>query len=52
MKTSLYPIYISYHINGVHVLTVKSAESGDRVQCSFLSDRSLLKKSLHSSERK
>ena len=33
-----------YHVNGVHVfLTVKSAVSGDRVQCSFLSDRSLSK---------
>ena len=30
-------------MNGVRVLTVKSAVSGDRVQCSFLSDRSLSK---------
>ena len=30
-------------MNGVRVLTVKSAASGDRVQCSDLSDRSLLK---------
>ena len=34
-------------MNGVRVLTVKSAASGDRVQRSFLSDRSLSK---HSSE--
>ena len=26
-------------MNGMRVLTVKSAVSGDRVQCSFLSDR-------------
>ena len=32
-----------YHMNGVRVLTVKSAMSGDRVQCSFFSDRSLSK---------
>ena len=30
-------------MNGMRVLTVKSAVSGDRVQCSFLSDRSLSK---------
>ena len=30
-------------MNGVRVLTVKSTVSGDRVQCSFLSDRSLSK---------
>ena len=30
-------------MNGVRVLTVKSAASGDRVQCSDLSDWSLLK---------
>ena len=30
-------------MNSVHVLTVNSAVSGDRVQCSFLSDRSLSK---------
>ena len=36
-------IYISYHMNSVRVLTVKSAASEDRVQCSFLSDRSLSK---------
>ena len=30
-------------MNGVRVLTVNSAVSGDRVQCSFLSDRSLSK---------
>ena len=28
-------------MNGVLFLSVKSAESGDRAQCSFLSDRSL-----------
>ena len=28
-------------MNSVRVLTVKSAASDDRVQCSFLSDRSL-----------
>ena len=37
----IYQLYISYHMNGMRVLTVKSAVSGDRVQCSFLSDRSL-----------
>ena len=37
-----------YHMNSVRVLTVKSAASGDRVQCSFLSDRSLSK---HHSDR-
>ena len=37
----IYQLYISYHMNGMRVLTVKSGESGDRVQCSFLSDRSL-----------
>ena len=36
-----------YHMNDGRVLTVKSAASGDRVQLSFLSDRSLSK---HSSE--
>ena len=36
-------IYISYHMNSVRVLTVKSAASEDRVQRSFLSDRSLSK---------
>ena len=36
-------IYISYHMNGMRVLSVKSAVSGDWVQCSFLSDRSLSK---------
>ena len=30
-------------MNGVRVLTVKSTVSGDRVQCSFLGDRSLSK---------
>ena len=30
-------------MNSVRVLSVKSAVSGDRVQCSFLTDRSLLK---------
>ena len=30
-------------MNGAHILSVKSAASGDRVQCSDLSDRSLLK---------
>ena len=30
-------------MNGMRVLSVKSAVSGDRVQCSFLSDRSLSK---------
>ena len=30
-------------MNGMRVLTVKSTVSGDRVQCSFLSDRSLSK---------
>ena len=30
-------------MNGAHILTVKSAASGDRVQCSDLSDWSLLK---------
>ena len=29
------------YVNGVGVLIVKSAASGGRVQCSFLSDRSL-----------
>ena len=33
-------------MNGVRVLTVKSAASGDRVQCSDLSDWSLLKISI------
>ena len=37
----IYQIYISYHMNGMRVLTVKSAASDDRVQRSFLSDRSL-----------
>ena len=37
----IYILYISYHMNSVRVLTVKSAASEDRVQCSFLSDRSL-----------
>ena len=37
----IYQLYISYHMNSVRVLTVKSAASEDRVQCSFLSDRSL-----------
>ena len=48
IKTSLYPIYIyiyqlyiSYHMNSVRVLSVKSAVSENRVQYSFLSDRSL-----------
>ena len=45
-QTSLYPIYIyqlyiSYHMNGMRVLSVKSAVSENRVQYSFLSDRSL-----------
>ena len=30
-------------MNGAHILSVKSAASGDRVQCSDLSDRSLSK---------
>ena len=30
-------------MNGAHILSVKSAASGDRVQCSDLSDWSLLK---------
>ena len=30
-------------MNGMRVLTVKSAVSGDRVQCSFLTARSLSK---------
>ena len=30
-------------MNSVRVLTVKSAVSGDRVQCSFLTDRSVSK---------
>ena len=30
-------------MTGMRVLSVKSAVSGDRVQCSFLSDRSLSK---------
>ena len=30
-------------MNGMRVLTVKSTVSGDQVQCSFLSDRSLSK---------
>ena len=34
---------MSHHMNGMRVLSVKSAVSGDRVQCSFLSDRSLSK---------
>ena len=37
----IYQLYISYHMNSVRVLTVKSAASEDRVQRSFLSDRSL-----------
>ena len=39
----IYQLYISYHMNSVRVLTVKSAASEDRVQRSFLSDRSLSK---------
>ena len=34
-------------MNVVHVLTVKSAASGDRVQRSFLGDRSFSKHLLH-----
>ena len=35
------------HMNGVPVLTVKSAASGVRVQCSFVCDRSLSKRFLY-----
>ena len=34
-------------MNGVRLLTVKSAMRGDLVQCSFLSDRSLSNYTLH-----
>ena len=34
-------------MNSVRLLTVKSAMRGDRVQCSFLSDRSLSNYTLH-----
>ena len=34
-------------MNGVYILTVVSHASGDRVQRSFLSDRSLSKQLLH-----
>ena len=39
----IYQLYISYHMNSVRVLSVKSAVSENRVQCSFLTDRSLSK---------
>ena len=32
---------ISYHMNGVRVLSVKSAVSGDRVQCSYYQNISI-----------
>ena len=34
-------------MNGLRVSTVKSANSGDKVQCSFLCDRCLFKHLLH-----
>ena len=38
-------------MNGVRALTVKYAANGNKVQCSFLSDRSLSKHLLHNQVR-
>ena len=37
-----------YHMNGMHVLTVKSAASGDRVHFTFIGDRNLSNHCLYS----
>ena len=47
LKTYLELPYQFYYISGMHVLTVKCAASGDRVQCAFVSDRSFSKHLLY-----